>query len=282
MHVRSYHAQLRAILATFSTANSRLHGVELPIGANGSMLKCDIVTCLLYVIQDKQEGDSLCGRFAPHTSKIQRQCRGCDVLFEKLNNTTVPCVYVEAARMHEISQSNNEQLRQKWSQHQVDNAFNHVIIADPVRGIMSATPTEIMHVFRNGMIAIVTYLVLENVPDSKKAALDSMAVRFHKRHWQRCHKLYPAIRNGITNLTKILAGEQYGLVFLFVILSTYDEGWQILDTTLQKKITTNLRKVLELFRAMLCFDAWLQMPTFWSVDQEQQGKLDAVLASICS
>jgi hypothetical protein len=53
----------------------------------------------------------------------------------------------------------------------VDNAFvNHVIIADPVRGTMGATPpTEIMHVFRNGMIAIVTYLVLENVPDSKKA-----------------------------------------------------------------------------------------------------------------
>jgi len=86
---------------------------------------------------------------------------------------------------------------------------------------------------------------------------------------------------GITNLTKISAAERYGLVFLFVILSTYDEGWQILDTTLQKKTTTNLRKVLELFEAMLCFDAWLRMPTFWSVNQEQQqGKLDAV-ASIC-
>ena len=126
------------------------------------MLKCDIVTCLLYVIQDIQEGDSLCGRFAPHTSKIQCQCRGCDVSFEKLDDPTVPCVYVEAARMHEIAQSNDEQLRQKWSQHRVDNAFNHVV-ADPVRGIMGATPTEIMHVFRNGMIAIVTYLVLENV-----------------------------------------------------------------------------------------------------------------------
>ena len=277
-NIRSYHAQLRAILSTFSTANSRLLGVELPIGPNGSMLKCDIVTCLLYVIQDIQEGDSLCGRFAPHTSKIQRQCRGCNVSFEKLDDPSVPCVYVEAARMHEISQSNDEQLRQKWSQHRVDNAFNHVVIADPVRGIMGATPTEIMHVFRNGMIAIVTYLVLENVPDSKKAALDSMAVRFHKRHRQTCRKLYPAtdFSNGITNLTKISAAERYGLVFLFVILSTYDEGWQILDTTLQKKTTTNLRKVLELFEAMLCFDAWLRMPTFWSVDHEQQGKLDAV------
>ena len=46
-----------------------------------------------------------------------------------------------------------------------------------------------------------------------------------------------------------------------------------------EKTTTNLRKVLELFEPILCFDAWLQMPTFWSVDQEQQGKLDA-LASI--
>ena len=106
------------------------------------------------MIQDIQEGNSLCGRFAPHTSRIQRQCRGCEVSFEKLDDPTVPCVYVEAARMHEISQSNDEHLRQKWSQHQVDNEFNHVIIADPVRGIIGATPTEIMHVFRNGMIAM--------------------------------------------------------------------------------------------------------------------------------
>jgi hypothetical protein len=99
-----------------------------------------------------------------------------------------------------------------------------------------------------GTLAFSATLVTNNTNgislDSKKAALDSMAVCFHNRHWQTCCKLYPAtdFSNGITNLTKILAAERYGLVFLFVILSTYDEGWQILDTTLQKKTTTNLRK----------------------------------------
>jgi hypothetical protein len=39
----------------------------------------DIVPCILYVIQDMQEGDMLCGRYGPLTPQIQRQSRLCSV-----------------------------------------------------------------------------------------------------------------------------------------------------------------------------------------------------------
>ena len=99
----------------------------------------------------------------------------------------------------------NYTLRQRWSQHALDNAFNHVPLADPIRGIFGATPVETMHSFRKGVIQVVTFLVLDNVPKKQKAALDRLAVRFHKSHHQSYRKAYPAtdFSNGITNLTKI-------------------------------------------------------------------------------
>jgi hypothetical protein len=78
---RHYHAQLKELLKTFNYANSLLKGVALPIGSNG-FIKCDIVTCLLFIIQDIQKGDTLCGRYVPHTSNIQLHCRNCDVTYD--------------------------------------------------------------------------------------------------------------------------------------------------------------------------------------------------------
>jgi hypothetical protein len=70
--------------------------------------------------------------------------------------------------------------------------------------------------------------------------------------------------NGISILTKISASERLGLVFLFVILAQYDEGWAILNTTLLASTKTNLKQVLTFFEAMLCFDQWLNQPTYWT------------------
>ncbi len=61
-NLRKYHAQLHVVLQTFTTANDRLKNVTLPIGPTGQVT-VDIKTCILFIIQDMQEGDMLCGRF---------------------------------------------------------------------------------------------------------------------------------------------------------------------------------------------------------------------------
>jgi hypothetical protein len=77
-------------------------------------------------------------------------------------------------------------------------------------------PVETMHAFRKGILEHVTFLVLKNVPPSKKAAFDNLAVGFHKSHRQTYRKVHPLtdFTNGVTNLTKITANERLGLVFL--------------------------------------------------------------------
>jgi hypothetical protein len=151
------------------------------------------------------------------------------------------------------------------------NAFNHVPLADPIRGIFGATPVETMHAFCKGVIEVVTFLVLDNVP---KAVLERLAVRFHMSHCQSYRKAYPATDfcNGITNLTKILAAERLGLVILFVILAQCDEGWVILNTALQDNTNQELPEIVNMFDCLLCFDAWLSRRTFWRLDDPPTAK----------
>ena len=279
---RNYHAQLTVVLQSFQSANERLKNVTLPIGATGQMT-VDVITCILFIIQDMQEGDMLCGRYGPHTPRVQRHSRACTVNFDNLDNLDDRCRYLLAGRMAQVASGPNSALRTRWSQHQMTNAFDSIPLADPVRGIFGATPVETMHAYRKGIIEKVTFLVLENIPASKKADLDYLAVRFHKTHRQTYRKAYPAtdFSNGITNLTRISASERLGLVFLFVILAHYDEGWELFETALDKHTSCTFRDVLNLWECMLCFDSWLNRSTFWKIessDTEKPAFQDSIIA----
>ena len=146
----------------------------------------DIFLCIVYVIQDMQEGDSLCGCYGPqHTPQIQRHCRSCNVNYTQLDSPYFTCCSILAEPMAMIAASNDKTIRARWSQHVVLNAFQDVVLADHVRGIFGSTLFETMHAFRKGLIEHVTFLVLDNVPASRKDALDTLAtlaVQFHQQH----------------------------------------------------------------------------------------------------
>jgi len=193
----------------------RLHGVILPIGPS-CCLGVDIVTCLLFVIEDMQESDMLCGCFGTHTSGVQRHCPLCDVQNNHLDDCEIRCKFVEASDMTHIAERSDVSTITPWSQHQLKNAFNCIVFADPVCGILCATPGETMHAFRTGVVENVTNLLLSKVPGSKKAVLDNLAIAFHKSHRQTFRiKAYPkkSWSNGVTNLTNFTANERLGLVF---------------------------------------------------------------------
>ena len=78
-----YHAQLQVVLYTFNTANDHLKNVTLPIGSTCQMI-VDVKTCILFIIQDMQEGNMLCRRYGTHTSKVQCQCWACNVNYDDL------------------------------------------------------------------------------------------------------------------------------------------------------------------------------------------------------
>lgn len=279
-NIRTYHAQLSAALQSFQFPGPYLQNVVLPLGPTGSIC-VDIVTCVLYIIQDMQEGDMLCGRFGPHTSLIQRQCRACNIGYFELNDPYVECRYLYAAPMQDIARLPDARQRQRWSQHRLENVYNNVELGDPTRGIFGATPVDTLHGYRKGMIEVVINRVLDNISPKKKAALDHLAVSFHKSHRQTCRKNFPKTEFacGVSSVTKKSAAELAGLLFMFVILVQYDVGWAIVSASLEKQ-QTDLADILELFEAMLCFDAWLNKPTYWILDDTKEESKASMLESL--
>ena len=199
----------------FHSANNCLCTITLPHGPYKS-IAVDIVICIIFVIQDVQEGDMLCGEYGPHTPFIQRHCCSCDVSYEELDDPEINCRYLLSCNMDWIAQGNNKELQTRWLQHKLDNTFYHMpLAADTERGIFGATPVETMHAYRKDIIERVTFLVLDNVPASKKALLDDLAFKFPKSHRQTWLGNFHAtdFTNGITYLTKISASECLSLVF---------------------------------------------------------------------
>ena len=123
--IRIYHKELDAVLESFRNCSPQLCGVHLPISPTGRLC-VDIVTCVLFIIQDMQEGDMLCGRYGVHTSGIQRPHRCCDVNYDDLKNYDVHCKYIIASDMGVIARSNDDDLRKRGSQHKLENAFEHI------------------------------------------------------------------------------------------------------------------------------------------------------------
>ena len=180
--IQNYHEELNGVLELFWKCSPQLRVVYLPIGPKGKIC-VDIVTCVLFIIQDMQEeGDMLCGWYGVHTSGIQRAHHCCDMNYDDLKNCDVHCKYLVASDMDVIARSEDDETRKQWSQHKLDNAFVHIQFADPERGIFGATPLKTMHAFRKDVIEKATKLVLESLLASEKAAFDDLAIAFHKSH----------------------------------------------------------------------------------------------------
>ena len=69
-------------------AGPQLTNVSLPFVPN-RMMRVDVITCILFVKQDTQEGDLLCGPSGTHASGIQRRSRAFNVDHANLNNPDV-------------------------------------------------------------------------------------------------------------------------------------------------------------------------------------------------
>jgi hypothetical protein len=82
--------------------------------------------------------------------------------------------------MHSIAQSNDLAIRQCWSQYGLDNAFQHMEMADPDRGIFGGTPVETLHPFCKGLVEMVTHVVIDNVPLSKRQHWTALCCVFTK------------------------------------------------------------------------------------------------------
>ena len=265
---RMYHRQLSAMLDSLIHADNHLKNIA--ISFDNKIIQYYDITCpVLYVIADTEGADKICGRYACHNiGMVQRHCRMCNVNSENLDNPTFNYEYLKFSDMHHIALHGTKEQRVQYSQHDINNAFHAVNFGGQERGLLFATPPDILHVVRKGIVEWSVKSVLEHLTDGPKAQLDELAIEFKNTHRQQYRNAFPktSFASGFTNLSNIRASEWVGILYLMCILAQKGVAWDIIDNALKKGNNGKVEDVLNVFEMILCFEAWINQPSFFSLD----------------
>jgi hypothetical protein len=176
---------------------------------------------------------------------------------------------VEASDMTHIAKRSDVATRTQWSQHQLKNAFNCIDFADPVRGIFGATPVKQCMPLGKVLLKMLQNSFCQKFQLPRKLHLTIWLLLFTNLIGTFC-TAYPKTSwsNGFWNLTNITANKCVGLVFLFVILFQYNEGWQIISC-LDKQTNSKVPEVQQVFKSLLCFDVWLDKSHYWDTSNPE-------------
>lgn len=252
---RNYHKQLDVLLKGLidvqTNQDLRLQNATIRLGRD--LVCVELVCPMMFIITDGQAADMLVGRYASHTRGVSRHCRACTVGFEDLdrvpdlNNQQEPpcCERIKYSRIHMLTKLGNDDAMQLYSQYKVDLAFNRVSFGGDSQGICGATPTEIMHALNQGLMQYVAQIFLSQLSDSYQNELDKLAGKFRvalnrqtaRRHYPRLDMTF-----GVTNLAKLTASEQSGVLFSFCALAQVHTSWETLQEGLQANRTRDLNK----------------------------------------
>ena len=76
----------------------------------------------------------------------------CDVDSNNLDEENYDYTYLTFADMHTIATNGTDEERQKYSQHEVINAFHNISFGGQEYGLLACTPPDILHVVRKGIV----------------------------------------------------------------------------------------------------------------------------------
>ena len=271
-----YHKQLEVIFAHLKESSKRLKNITLPIGRNRN-INVDIVCPVLYVIADTEGADKMCGRYICYSRPISRRCRVCDVSEEGFSNPEASYTIADSVQLTQTQSSGDKEMCSLSSVHHVNNAFRQLDMGGSSNGIFTATPPDVLHVVRKGLMERLAHCILEQFSSSELATLDKMAIHYHLSQKQRCKADYPkmAFTCGFTNLSFVQAHEWVGILFLLVTLAQTQSGWQLFEGAFTENENCTVPDVVNLLEAVLCFDAWLHQDEFWCHNDAPQEEATA-------
>ena len=237
---------------------------NVPLKLCGRWFFLDIVCPLLFVINDGKQGDQLCCRVNGHHSSIRRHHRSCDCLFDDLDNPEFECSFLSTAAVNNVCRNGCDDALHELSIYRVDNAFNRIQMGQNPHGIFMCAVVDVMHTVQHGIIMYSLESFKKGLSVRRLQLLDRMALSFNKTCCQTIRTSFPRtdFSRGITNLSLVECSEQSGALFFLAILTMQVQGWHALAGN---KYGDNLEAVLGTLEAILCFEAWLEEPTYWEI-----------------
>jgi len=175
-----------------------------------------------FFISDTQGADKLCGRYLNYTDKIQRMHRSCLCKPQDATKTTPKCIWVAMDdMMHIIDQADKQELKQ-FSQNMLPNhAFRNVNFGANHHGIYGATPNDVLHGIKLGIIHYVLEIFFDTETNNTAHFHFEQAWKETSAHLrQSAATQYPRLYfpNGLTVLKTLTADECHGILFVTYIL----------------------------------------------------------------
>jgi hypothetical protein len=265
---KNLQAQMKVILRSFIQCQqqgpgNKLHDVELKIGDQTRV--CNIIPVLMTIEADGQEKDRLCGRFLSYTIKVSRISSYCNQYTDDCDSFTKLCTPYQQSKMKQLIQSAEhiDDLKDH-SMSKCDNSFWNVNFGANPGGIYTACAPDLLHQFEHGMGDHVPKVILhENLTEGKRNMIDNVVMHYTKTMFrQTCARDYFRVqfKKGITNLTKITAGERMGVMFTMFCVLSISSVQEELESVWANDDYMDLIQTLEM---ILCCHSYLRQDTFW-------------------
>jgi len=198
-----------------------------------------------------------------------------------------------------------ERLWKKYGRHIGNNAFDGISFGKTTTGIHGHTLFDAMHSIRHGPLKDVLLEIFDSLGTKGRVAVDQLSREFLCNHRSALKSHFPRVNftKGITNLTKITASENVGVMFTLTIILVSTSGREYLSDTFsssskrkrKQRMSDNSGKkqeikersgkiewtnnstpmslesfgyfeVLNFLEMILCFDAWTHYGPFLDGD----------------
>ena len=269
---RNYHHMLEYLLQgliAIHTNPSLLDNFKLRIGNHVKVVNLCIP--IAFIISDTQGADRLCGRYVNYTEKIQRIHRSCLCHPSDAAQTTETCDFVDMdAMMDVVDRGDKEELR-KYSQSYIpSHAFRYVNFGCNRHGIYFATPNDLLHGLKLGIIPYVLEIFFQDdLTPSSRHNLDQVLKDTLPYLKQGGNQRFPRVYfpNGLMTLSNMTAEECVGIMFVTLILCVTSQGRLAICQNEKMISIARLNIYIKVFEKLLTFLMWMSRTDgFWNLD----------------
>ena len=223
------------------------------------------------VIGDTCGNNQLCGHYNTNGINLQRPYRDCKCNGDAMGDADPQCEYVSSEEIQGTEADPALCLKDgsmpSISKHKINNAFDHIPLANPKAGICLHTPPEGLHVFGNGIYSYIFTVIHDvfGIKTSGKKEKEEIEVLHNKvvnDLLRQSERDLPrrSSRNGPLDGTKMGASERRGNLYAFIITLLTEQGGKLLKKKLVTAISDkdiNHSKFIETILLCLAFEKWL-------------------------
>jgi hypothetical protein len=277
-NARNYHTMLEYLLQDLIALHanpSQFDNFPLRIGNHVKLVNLRFPVA--FIISDTQGADKLCGRYVSYNDRIKRLHRSCLCSPANATNTTDQCVWVDMGAMMAVTERADKAELNLYSQYYIpSHAFRYVDFGNNPRGIFGATPYDILHGLKLGIIEYILEIFLKDeLNDSMRHHLDQALKETLPHLKQGGSNQFPRIYfpNGISSVRNPTAEENVGILFVIYVLSVTSQGRQAILSNIDKFSVARLNIFQSIFEKLLTFEAWMSKKSgYWKLGNDPRAK----------